>query len=214
MARDEYETWIFFSFLRAACVCFCVCVSCFCCCCVSDDRIDGIDQNRRPVRIDWWIERSDPFDRQSRNGQKNERGTTRKKSSTFLPKVPNEWHYPSDFIEFFPKIRGNFFEKIWKNKKIFESVRWRYRRVDTSAGMRSLPLDPFRKEDRNSSPRDISSTNFLFLFHPKNINSNARNNHNNNKKKFEYLYANGARYGTAFLLRFHIWPALKIYFNC
>ena len=114
MARDEYETWIFFSFLRAACVCFCVCVSCFCCCCVSDDRIDGIDQNRRPVRIDWWIERSDPFDRQSRNGQKNERGTTRKKSSTFLPKVPNEWHYPSDFIEFFPKIRGNFFEKIWK----------------------------------------------------------------------------------------------------
>ena len=34
------------------------------------------------------------------------------------------------------------------------------------------------------------------------------------KKKFEYLYANRARYGTAFLLRFHIWPALKIYFNC
>ena len=85
-------------------------------------------------------------------------------------------------LNFSLKLEEIFLKKF-ENEKIFESVRWRYRRVDTSAGMRSLPLDPFRKEDRNSSPRDISSTNFLFLFHPKNINSNARNNHNNNKKK-------------------------------
>ena len=188
MARDEYETWIFFSFLRAACVCFCVCVSCFCCCCVSDDRIDGIDQNRRPVRIDWWIERSDPFDRQSRNGQKNERGTTRKKSSTFLPKVPNEWHYPSDFIEFFPKIRGNFFEKIWKIRKFLN--RWGGGTVGSTHPLECGPFLSIHLEKKTGIHLQeiFLQQTFYSYFIQKNINSNARNNHNNNKKKNLNIY--------------------------